>query len=80
MNKNLSKSYQTVTPEKALDIERRINALRDKLRQKHAEDLKEKKYKHKVGAYYSDMYSMTEKVADYVINVTEAIAETKHYD
>ncbi len=76
MNRNLDRPYQSVSPEKALDLEQKINVMRDDLRQKHADDLKEKKYKHKVGAFYSDMYSMTEKVADYIINVTEAVAET----
>lgn len=78
MNSNLDQPYTSVNPQQAVDIEQEINSRRDALRQKHAGDLKEKKYKHKVGAYYSDLYSMTEKVADYIINVTEAIVETKN--
>ena len=45
------------------------------MRHNHVDDLKEKKYKHKVGTYYSDVFSLTEKVGDYIINVTEAIVE-----
>jgi phosphate:Na+ symporter len=73
---NLNRPYRQVKAIKATEIEHTINAMRDSLRQKHADDLKEKKYKHKVGAYYSDLYSMIEKVADYIINVSEALAET----
>ena len=75
MNKNLNQPYGTVKAEDAYDIENKINKKRDSLRHKHIDDLKEKKYKHKVGAYYSDIFSLTEKVGDYVVNVSEAIIE-----
>jgi len=75
MNLNLNKPYGIVDAEKASRIEQKINDKRDQLRHKHIDDLKEKKYKHKVGAYYSDIFSLTEKVGDYVANVTEAIKE-----
>jgi hypothetical protein len=32
-----------------------------------------------VGAFYSDLFSMTEKVGDYIINVSEALAETNEH-
>ncbi len=73
---NLNRPYRQVKAIRATEIEQKINAMRDSLRQKHAGDLKDKKYKHKVGAYYSDLFSMNEKVADYIINVSEALAET----
>ncbi len=75
MNKNLLLPYREVDPQKAFKLEHQINKKRDKMRQKHIDDLKEKKYKHKVGAYYSDLYSLTEKTGDYVINVTEAMTD-----
>ncbi len=75
MNTNLDKLYNEVTPDSAFKIEESINNKRNIMRQKHVDDLKEKKYKHKVGTYYSDVFSLTEKVGDYIINITEAIVE-----
>jgi len=75
MNINLKLSYHDVDPDNAYLIERKINVKRDQLRQQHIDDLRDKKYKHKVGAFYSDIFSLTEKVGDYVINVTDAIVE-----
>lgn len=79
MNKTLSKSLWSVEPEKAHLIEESINEKRNILRIKHMEDLKAKKYKHKVGVFYTDIFSLSEKIGDYVINVTEAIEESKKY-
>ena len=75
MNKNLVASYQEVDPKTAFLIEKNINDKRNMMRHNHVDDLKKKKYKHKIGIYYSDVFSLTEKVGDYIINVTEAIVE-----
>ncbi len=75
MNLNLGKNYDSVSIEKALSIEKSINDKRNNFRQQHVEDLKEKKYKHKVGTFYIDMISICERIGDYVINVSEAIDE-----
>lgn len=79
MNKNLEKSLWDVIPTNAIEIEKQINMKRDALRIRHLEDLKAKKYKHKVGVYYTDLFSLSEKIGDYVINVTEAIEESKKH-
>lgn len=79
MNRNLDQSLWSVIPAKAHEIENQINLKRNELRVKHLEDLKAKKYKHKVGVFYTDMFSLSEKIGDYVINVTEAIEESKKY-
>lgn len=75
MNKNLANDFKTVEIAKAKTIENKINKKRDDLRQKHVDDLKTKKYKPKLGSFYSDMFSMNEKIGDYIINVSEAIYE-----
>ena len=75
MNKNLAKEFSQVSIENASMIEKMINDKRNLLRQQHVEDLKEKKYKHKIGSYYSDLFSINEKIGDYIINVSEAINE-----
>lgn len=70
---HLSLAFNKVDIEKANLIEHQINKKRNALRKQHVEDLKEKKYKHKRGTYYSDMFSITEKIGDYIINVRKAI-------
>ena len=75
MNKNLEKNFKDVSPETAYDLEVKINEKRNHIRQQHVEDIKEKKYKHKTGTFYSDIFSLAEKTGDYIINVTEAIKE-----
>jgi len=79
MNANLEQSLWSVDSTKAHVIEEQINNKRNELRIKHFEDLKAKKYKHKVGVFYTDIFSLSEKIGDYVINVTEAIEESKKH-
>lgn len=74
---NVEKSFKDVNPKAAIVLEEKINAKRNDLRQQHVDDLKEKKYKHKIGVFYSDIFSLSEKIGDYVINITEAIDECK---
>lgn len=80
MIKNLERPYLSVDPTRAIELEALINERRDQLRYQHIDDLKEKKYKHKVGAFYSDLFSMAEKVGDYIIDVTEAVQEVSDRD
>jgi phosphate:Na+ symporter len=75
MNINLETGFKDVDITNAYEIEQRINDKRNILRQQHIEDLKAKKYKHKTGSLYSDMYSVNERIGDYIINVSEAIQE-----
>lgn len=75
MQKNLNSDYKDTNIEIAQELEIKINKKRNELRKQHIEDLKEKKYKHKTGTFYSDLFSITEKVGDYIINVSEAIEE-----
>ena len=75
MHKNLDREYDDVDTKVAIGIETKINKKRNQLRRQHVEDLKEKKYKHKTGTFYSDLFSITEKIGDYIVNVSEAIEE-----
>lgn len=72
---NLDNSFGDMNIEGAQKIEKQINDKRNQLRQQHIEDLKEKKYKHKTGTFYSDIFSINERIGDYIINVSEAIEE-----
>ncbi len=75
MNRSLEKGFSDVNTDKAYLLETMINEKRDQIRQQHVEDLKEKKYKHKTGAYYGDLFSLGERIGDYILNVSEAFKE-----
>ncbi len=56
--------------------ERDINDCRDRLRTEHLEAVKSGKYNYAIGNAYSSLYAQYEKLADYAINVSEAISES----
>jgi len=75
MNKNLSTEYSDPNIENAKKIEEKINLLRNKLREEHIANIKSKKYKYKAGVIYNELFSGSEKLGDYIINVSETIKE-----
>jgi len=75
MINNLSDEYSDVDASKALVIEERINNFRNQLREEHLVNVKAAKYKYKTGVIYNELFSTSEKLADYIVNVTEAIQE-----
>ena len=56
----------------AEEAEREVNACRDRLRANHIEALKKGQYGYEIGNAYSSLYAQYEKLADFVINVSEA--------
>lgn len=78
MNNNLCNLYSNVDGIKASQIEEKINAFRDKIREEHTQSITHNEYSYKEGILYSNLYSQLEKLADYVINVTEAITKKKN--
>ena len=77
MNNNLSDNYHNVTIDKAKELEHQINEYRDQLRTEHTEAVKQNEYSYQTGISYSTMYAQCEKLADFAINVTEAIDKIK---
>jgi phosphate:Na+ symporter len=57
------------------DIEERINNFREVLKEDHIKNVEANKYKYQAGVIYSDLFNDCEKMGDYIINVSEAIAE-----
>jgi phosphate:Na+ symporter len=57
----------------AIAAEREVNARRDRLREEHLDALRHNRYGYEVGNVYSSLFAQYEKLADYVINVSEAI-------
>lgn len=56
----------------AEEAEQQVNACRDRLRVHHIEALKQGKYGYEIGNAYSSLYAQYEKLADFIINVSEA--------
>ncbi len=79
MNKNLDSTYLNSDSSEAKEIENEINKYRNELRKEHINNVKEKKYSYKTGVVFSEIFLSCEKLADYIINVSEAIQETKEY-
>lgn len=73
MVKNLSVDYSDINPDRAKKLEDEINNYRNQLREEHLLNIKAGKYKYKTGVIYSELFSVAEKLADYIINVSEAI-------
>ncbi len=78
MISNLSNEYSDVSPSKSAEIEEKINKLRNHLREEHLVSVKAGKYKYKTGVIYNELFSTCEKLADYIVNVTESIQSAKN--
>jgi phosphate:Na+ symporter len=74
MNENLESDYSHISIDKAFEVEDRINKYRHKLKHIHLRDIEKGEYKLETGILYADIYTQCEKLADYAINVSEAIA------
>ncbi|MCH2230772.1 MAG: Na/Pi cotransporter family protein [Crocinitomicaceae bacterium] len=74
MTTNLNSEYGTISMEKAISKEKEINALRDKLRRKHLQNIESNDFNMNSALIYSNVFSSFEKVGDHIINVSEAVA------
>ena len=61
-----------LTLDHSLEIERDINALRDKLRADIIRDVNAHQYSYAVGTFFGDVIANCEKLGDYVMNIVEA--------
>ena len=60
------------------NMENEINNFRDELKNQNMQAITDKKYDYSTGVNYMDIILELEKMADYVINVDEAVYEHKH--
>ena len=60
------------------NMENEINNLRDELKIRNMQDITEHLYDYGTGVNYMDIVLELEKMADYIINVEEALYEHKH--
>ena len=72
MDSNLV-DYDHADQDAAAHAEQEINSYRDQLRAQHLEALRTGRYGYEIGNAYSSLYAQYEKLADFVINVSEAL-------
>ena len=60
------------------NAENEINNFRDELKTQNMQAITDKEYDYSVGVNYMDIILELEKMADYIINVDEAVFEHKH--
>lgn len=75
MIENLQQGYSNINLGPAYEAEEKINQFRNKLRDEHINNVEASKYKYQAGVIYNDLFSEAEQLADYIINVSESIAE-----
>ena len=63
---------ENLTIDTSIEIERDINALRDKLQAESLRDVNGHEYSYVLGSIYSDIIAECEKLGDYIMNVVEA--------
>lgn len=77
MDSNLCNDYANPDLDSAYEAEKAVNKHRDFLRAHHLDALKAGAYSYQYGTLYSGMYALYEKLGDYVINVSEAIDNSR---
>ena len=72
MNTLLSGRREDYEITESEDVERRINACRNALKQQNIDSLDAREYDYDKGTVFADLISECEKTGDYIINVVEA--------
>ncbi len=62
---------------KSFNIENEINNYRNQLKNQNINDIDNHAYSYQLGVYYMDVITECEKLADYVLNVVEAVVLVK---
>jgi phosphate:Na+ symporter len=75
MRENLQKDELVVSLTKARLLEDQINNYRNQLKSEHLDNLTNNVYSNEAGIIFNDLFSECEKLADYAINVSEALEE-----
>jgi phosphate:Na+ symporter len=77
MRDNLLKDEMAVSLTKTRLMEDQINNYRNQLKSEHLDNLANSVYSYEAGLVFNDLFSESEKLADYVINVSEALEEVR---
>jgi phosphate:Na+ symporter len=76
MIENLGKTNSEVNNRGSVTIEKRINGYRDELRSQHVSDIENEEYSYQIGTLYKDIFSESEKIGDYIFDVTQSIVDS----
>jgi len=77
MTENLDDNGDVINISKAKEMEMEINNYRNQLKSEHLDNIKNGKYSYEAGIIFNDLFSECEKLADYAINVSEALNDVK---
>jgi phosphate:Na+ symporter len=75
MIENLDKHNYDVDKVKTESIEKEINEYRNQLRRENVSAIENDKYSYQIGALYKDIFSESEKMGDYIYDVTTSIVD-----
>ncbi len=78
MNTALSGRKEDFHLSESISIERRINELRNEMRQRNVSAVDNHEYSYEAGTVFMDMINECEKTGDYIINVLEARLGVDH--
>jgi len=76
MIENLNKHNYEVDRKSTETIEKKINEFRNTLRSEHVSNIENEKYSYQIGTLYKDMFSESEKIGDYIYDVTMSIVDS----
>ena len=74
MQQNIN-STNSIVIQEAKNIEEKINRLRDVYKKEHLKNCEKNRYSYLTGVIYNDIVCETEKLGDYIINITEDFEE-----
>ncbi|MFT6709235.1 MAG: phosphate:Na+ symporter, partial [Flavobacteriales bacterium] len=66
-------SYDDVTKDKAREIEKKVNKLRDELRSANLKKLGGPGYNVEAAMIYNNLFSSLERIGDHIVNVSESV-------
>lgn len=76
MLENLEEHHYNVNKTRAKKIEVKINTFRNDLRNEHVHDIENEVYSYPAGTLYKDVFSESEKLADYIYDVTQSLVDS----
>jgi phosphate:Na+ symporter len=62
--------------DEAYEIEHEINSVRNFLKQENIQNIKKKEYRYQAGVTFLDIVSISENMADHLINISESLKES----
>ena len=75
MNENLKKNSQ-INIEDAIELEKKIDDMRDTLRKENLEAIRDGKHDFSIANYYKGIFYRAERIGDFAYDVSHAMANT----